>query len=168
MAIRDLLQVLSQTLSGDIHEQLVLGLILLPVLYIVANEVVRYQARIPTLKGPSGLPLIGNLHQIRTNAAERYRQWARQFGAVYQIQLGNIPIIVVNSAAAAKILFGQHSQALSSRPEFYTFHKVRSSNQTLDSSLTFLRSYQPQLAPPSALHRTATLLNGDERELHRL
>lgn len=69
------------------------------------------------------MQLIGNLAQMRTNAAEQYRQWSRTYGAVYQIQLGNVPIIVVNSGASAKILFGQNSQALSSRPEFYTLHK---------------------------------------------
>jgi 3-hydroxyphenylacetate 6-hydroxylase len=104
---------------------LVMALFAVPVLYVLANEVIRRQARVAGLGGPSGLPLIGNLYQIRKNAAEKYRQWARTYGAVYQIQLGNIPVVVVNSAASAKILFGQNAQALSSRPEFYTFHKVR-------------------------------------------
>lgn len=98
--------------------------ILTPFIYIIANEVVRKQARVSGLGGPTGLPVIGNLWHIRKNAAETYRQWARTYGAVYQIQLGNIPVVVVNSAASAKVLFGQNAQALSSRPEFYTFHKV--------------------------------------------
>lgn len=100
------------------------GLVTVIVAYVVINEIVRFHARIKGFKGPPGLPLVGNLHQIRENAAETYRQWAKQYGAVYQIQLGNIPIIVVNSAAAARTIFGQNSQALSSRPEFYTFHKA--------------------------------------------
>lgn len=98
--------------------------IAIPVLYSVANEFVRSRVRVPGLKGPGGLPLIGNLWDIRSNAAEKYRHWASTYGDVYQIQLGNIPVVVVNSAASAKALFGQHAQALSSRPEFYTFHKV--------------------------------------------
>ncbi|KAK3900706.1 3-hydroxyphenylacetate 6-hydroxylase [Staphylotrichum tortipilum] len=92
--------------------------------YILTNEVVRAKARVAGLHGPRGLPLIGNLWDIRVNAAEQYRQWVSKFGAVYQIQLGNIPIVVINSSAAAKAIFGQNAQALSSRPEFYTFHKV--------------------------------------------
>ncbi|KAI5257243.1 cytochrome P450 [Aureobasidium subglaciale] len=44
----------------------------------------------------------------------------------YQIQLGNIPVIVCNSAEACRVIFGHFSQALSSRPVFYTFHKVLS------------------------------------------
>lgn len=93
-------------------------------LYIFFTEVERYGARIAGFKGPSGFPIIGNIWQIRTNAAEQYRRWAKEFGAVYQIQLGNVPVVVVNSAAAARTIFGQNAQALSSRPEFYTFHKV--------------------------------------------
>lgn len=99
--------------------------LLVPFLYIILNEFIRSSARVKGLKGPMGLPLIGNLAQIRVNAAEQYRAWSKKFGPVYQIQLGNIPVVVVNSAASAKVLFGQNAQALSSRPEFYTFHKVR-------------------------------------------
>ena len=114
----------AQTLEHPL-QSLFVALITVPILYLLANEVVRRQARLQGLKGPVGLPVIGNLWQIRENAAEKYRQWAKTYGAVYQIQLGNIPVIVVNSAASAKVLFGQNAQALSSRPEFYTFHKVR-------------------------------------------
>ena len=103
---------------------LLLASIIIPALYIIINEFVRQQARVSGLGGPAGFPLIGHLWHIRRNASEKYRQWAGTYGAVYQIQLGNIPVVVVNSAAAAKILFGQNAQSLSSRPEFYTFHKV--------------------------------------------
>lgn len=97
------------------------------VLYLVFAEIERYNARLAGFEGPTGLPIIGNIWQIRINAAEQYRQWAKKFGAVYQIQLGNVPVVVVNSALAARTIFGQNAQALSSRPEFYTFHKVRKS-----------------------------------------
>ena len=95
--------------------------------YLLITEVQRSQVRIPGFNGPSGLPVIGNIHQIRVNAAEQYRLWAAKYGSVYQIMLGNVPVIVVNSSKAAREIFGTNSQALSSRPEFYTFHKVVSS-----------------------------------------
>ncbi|EER28194.1 hypothetical protein D8B26_006870 [Coccidioides posadasii str. Silveira] len=113
----------SQAIAHPFHALGVLAL-LIPGIYVIANEFVRAAARVPGFKGPKGFPLIGNLAQIRVNAAEQYRRWSKKYGPVYQIQLGNIPVIVVNSAAAAKVLFGQNAQALSSRPEFYTFHKV--------------------------------------------
>ncbi|KAL8404676.1 hypothetical protein RB594_009511 [Gaeumannomyces avenae] len=98
-----------------------LALVATFVLYVVANEFVRAQARIKGLPGPRGLPLVGNLWDLRGD-----RVWAKRFGDVYQIQLGNVTVVVVNSAAAARTVFGQGSQALASRPEFYTFHKVLS------------------------------------------
>lgn len=101
--------------------------ILTTLLYLLVSEISRQRARIPGFRGPSGLPIVGNLHQIRVNAAEQYRLWSNTHGPVYQIMLGTVPVIVVNSAASARAIFGQNSQALSSRPEFYTFHKVVSS-----------------------------------------
>jgi 3-hydroxyphenylacetate 6-hydroxylase len=102
--------------------------ILLPVSYILANEYTRYSRRIKGFSGPTNWPLVGNIPDIKYNAAEKYREWSKIHGAVYQIQLGNEPVIVVNSAEAAKKIFGGNSQALSSRPVFWTFHKVSCSS----------------------------------------
>jgi 3-hydroxyphenylacetate 6-hydroxylase len=137
---------------------LALATIVVPILYIIINDFIRAAARIPGLKGPVGLPLIGNLWHIRTNAAEQYRSWSKKYGGVYQIQLGNIPIVVVNTAAAAKAIFGQHSQALSSRPEFYTFHKVSQARIGKVSKINHLcLRYSPtQPVPQSAHLHTAT------------
>lgn len=124
MAIATVLSALQGRVIQSPWRSLGIATLILPFLYVIINEFVRSSARVKGMKGPTGLPLIGNLAQIRTNAAEQYRIWSRKFGPVYQIQLGNIPVVVVNSAAAAKDLFGHNAQALSSRPEFYTFHKV--------------------------------------------
>lgn len=105
---------------------LLILLIALPVTYIFANEYTRYTRRIKGFTGPRNWPLVGNIPDIKYNAAEKYREWSKRFGAVYQIQLGNEPVIVVNSADAARKIFGGNSQALSSRPVFWTFHKVLS------------------------------------------
>lgn len=93
--------------------------------YVLLNELIRHRARVPGMKGPPGLPLIGNLYSIRTNAAAQYKAWSKVYGDVYQVQMGNVPVVVVNSAKAARALWVGQSQALSSRPITYTFHKVR-------------------------------------------
>lgn len=127
MAIQELFDTLQErVMQQSGYHRLITGVILLPVLYLIINEFIRSKARLGRLNGPKGLPLIGNLYQIRVNAAEQYRQWSKKYGAVYQIQLGNVPVVVVNTAEAAKVIFGNNSQALASRPEFYTFHKVSS------------------------------------------
>lgn len=124
MTIASFIQSTSQTLLANAISNLVVSVVSIPLVYILVNEVIRKYSRIPAFGGPSGLPLIGNIWDIRVNASEKYRQWAVKYGDVYQIMLGNIPIVVVNSTSAAKAIFGQNLQALSSRPEFYTFHKV--------------------------------------------
>jgi 3-hydroxyphenylacetate 6-hydroxylase len=96
----------------------------IPISYIISNEFTRYSRRIKGFSGPTNWPLVGNIPDIKYNAAEKYREWSKTYGAVYQIQLGNEPVIVVNSAEAARKIFGGNSQALSSRPVFWTFHKV--------------------------------------------
>lgn len=124
MAIATAISSLLLSTSQNPWHSLGVAVILIPTLYVILNEFIRASARVKGIGGPRGLPLIGNLAQIRKNAAEQYRLWSKTHGPVFQIQLGNVPVIVINSAAAAKVLFGQNAQALSSRPEFYTFHKV--------------------------------------------
>ena len=122
--ISTIVPLLSELLSTHPIISLLALLIVLPVAYITGNEYVRYSRRIKGFSGPTNWPLVGNIPDIKYNAAEKYREWSKVFGAVYQIQLGNEPVIVVNSAEAARKIFGGNSQALSSRPVFWTFHKV--------------------------------------------
>lgn len=124
MFVAELIQQLTYEATHRPIEFLAKGLSLAVLVYFIANEVVRSKARLSAWHGPKGLPVIGNLHQLGGNASQKYREWAKEFGAVYQVQLGNLPVLVVNTAAAAKVMFGNNSQATASRPELYTFHKV--------------------------------------------
>ncbi|KAE8307094.1 cytochrome P450 [Aspergillus transmontanensis] len=124
MAMTATLFSIQQSLIRTPLQSIAIATLFTSCLYFIVNEFIRAFSRVPGFKGPRGLPLIGNIAQIRKNAAEQYRIWSKTYGPVYQIQLGNIPVIVVNSAVSAKAIFGQNAQALSSRPEFYTFHKI--------------------------------------------
>ncbi|KAJ5115932.1 cytochrome P450 [Penicillium angulare] len=93
-------------------------------IYVLINEIICYNQQVPGFATPPILPLIGNLHHLQTNAAEQYRKWAKELGAVYQVRLGNLPVIVINTAAAAKVILAHNSQATASRPELYTYHKL--------------------------------------------
>lgn len=124
MLLHELAAALQHRLATQPAETLLASLPVLFLTYVVFNEVVRYQARVPGMKGPPGLPLIGNLWSIRKNASAQYKAWSKTYGDVYQVQMGNVPVVVVNSAKAAKALWVGQSQALSSRPITYTFHKV--------------------------------------------
>lgn len=122
--LTEILPALRERLAAQPLQTVLAAALLTLVSYVVVNEVVRYQARVPGMPGPPGLPLIGNLWSIRTNAAAQYREWSRRYGDVYQVQMGNVPVVVVNSAKATRNLWVGQSQALSSRPVTYTFHKV--------------------------------------------
>ncbi|KAK9452136.1 cytochrome P450 [Limtongia smithiae] len=127
------------------------------VLYVMANEFTRARARVSGFAGPTGYPLLGNIPQIRFNASEKYRQWSKKYGAVFQIQLGNVPVLVVNSAAAAQKVFIANSSATISRPMFYTFHKVVSSTAgfTIGTSPYDESLKRRRKAAASALNRPA-------------
>lgn len=124
MAVHDILAHLPHYLSAHPIQTLLSLPPLLLLIYILVNEIIRYRARVPGLSGPPGLPLVGNLLSIRTNAAAQYKAWAKTYGDIYQVQMGNVPVVVVNSAKATRALWVGASQALSGRPITYTFHKV--------------------------------------------
>ncbi|POS71069.1 3-hydroxyphenylacetate 6-hydroxylase [Diaporthe helianthi] len=126
-----LLPALQDRLATSPVETVLAGLFLTLISYVVWNEIIRHQARVPGMSGPPGLPLIGNLWSIRSNAAAQYKEWSKRYGDVYQVQLGNVPVIVVNSAKATKHLWVGQGQALSSRPVTHTFHKVASTTAGL-------------------------------------
>jgi 3-hydroxyphenylacetate 6-hydroxylase len=123
--ISTILSMLSSQVADHAVRSISILLVLIPISYLIGNEYVRYSRRIKGFPGPPNWPFVGNIPDIKYNAAEKYREWSKTYGAVYQIQLGNELVIVVNSAEAAKKIFGGNSHALSSRPVFWTFHKVR-------------------------------------------
>ncbi|KAI8956492.1 cytochrome P450 [Daldinia sp. FL1419] len=93
-------------------------------IYILLNEIVRLQRRIPKLPGPWGYPLLGSLPSLRgTATSDEYRIWAKRYGDVFQVPLGNVTAVVVNSTAAARALFIGQREATNSRPVFYVLHK---------------------------------------------
>lgn len=145
-------QIISQRLTGHLVEFIIVGSLITFSFWFLGNEYVRSLARIPGLTGPKGWPIIGNYLDIRSNAAVQYEKWGKKYGDVYQVQLGNTTVVIVNSPAAAKTLFLSNSQALSSRPVTYTFHKVigdgypLTTHGTTHKNLTTSRLPQPPRA----------------------
>ncbi|CAL1392747.1 unnamed protein product [Linum trigynum] len=68
--------------------------------------------------GPWKLPIIGNLHQLEgpVPTHRRLRDMAKDHGPVMRLQLGELPHVIVSSAAAAKDVLKTHDAALASRP----------------------------------------------------
>ena len=58
------------------------GAVLLTAAY---HEYLRWRSHIKGLPGPQGLPIVGNLLQVRGKPAyEIYRKWAKMYGPVFQ------------------------------------------------------------------------------------
>jgi len=89
------------------------------------------------------------------NAPEKYRQWSKKYGPVFQIMLGNEPVVVVNTVKAVHETFLAQGNAMSSRPMFYTFHKVLSSTAgfTIGTSPASESLKRRRKAAASALNR---------------
>uniref|UniRef100_A0A060TBU7 ARAD1D34782p n=1 Tax=Blastobotrys adeninivorans TaxID=409370 RepID=A0A060TBU7_BLAAD len=132
--VQEILNRYDINVSKPVAVALLLGVLF--TFYVILNEISRYRARIKGFKGPMGYPIFGNIPQVLGDSALKYLQWKPKYGDLFQVQLGNQPVLIVNSAAKAKEVFQTNSRCTNSRPMFHTFHTVVSSTQgyTIGSS----------------------------------
>lgn len=149
----------------------------------VVYLIIRYFNRtdVPKIKGlPEipGVPIFGNLLQLGDQHATVAGKWAKKFGPVFQVRMGNkvspqaflrakgkrklthqIPqrIVFANSFDSVRQLWIKDSSALISRPTFHTFHSVVSSSQgfTVGTSPWDESCKQRRKAAATALNRPA-------------
>ncbi|KAL5212027.1 hypothetical protein ABZP36_022874 [Zizania latifolia] len=89
--------------------------------------------------GPTPLPLIGNLHNLRGVVHHKLADLARTYGPVMSIRLGLVNTVIVSSRDAAKEAFTMHDRRLAARTAPDTF-RVCGFN---DRSVVFLPSADP-------------------------
>lgn len=88
--------------------------------------------------GPPTLPLIGNIHQVRSypvhigsechthsrqmptrDAHLQFQKWAKEYGPIYSLILGTKTLVVLSSDQAVKDLLDKRSALYSHRQEMY-------------------------------------------------
>ncbi|KAF8067838.1 cytochrome P450 [Lyophyllum atratum] len=82
--------------------------------------------------GPRGIPFFGNLFQIPVlRPYPKFREWAKEYGAIYRLGLGPQTVIVLNTAEGAEELFVNRSKTFSSRSPPHVAHDIVSAGQRI-------------------------------------
>ncbi|XP_074588691.1 cytochrome P450 71A9-like [Curcuma longa] len=74
--------------------------------------------------GPTGLPVIGNLHQIGDLPHRSLHQFSLAYGPLLRLRLGSVTALVVSSPALARDIFKTHDLALCSRPNLTSWRRL--------------------------------------------
>ncbi|OJJ66366.1 hypothetical protein ASPBRDRAFT_138187 [Aspergillus brasiliensis CBS 101740] len=114
--------------------------------------------KIKNLPELPGLPVFGSLLHLGKHHARNCAKYAKVYGDVFQVRLGNRRFIYANSFQAVKELWIKNQSALISRPTFWTFHDVVSETQgvfTLGTSPWSDSVKKARKAAATALNRQA-------------
>ncbi|KAF5372636.1 hypothetical protein D9758_005285 [Tetrapyrgos nigripes] len=68
--------------------------------------------------GPRGLPIIGNLLQLKLDAWLPFTEWKHKYGPLVYISVGSQGILILNSHKAASDLLDQRAHIYNNRPRF--------------------------------------------------
>lgn len=67
--------------------------------------------------GPPKLPILGNIHQLKSQAQHRLlNNLARIYGPIMHLQLGQVPIVVISTPRLAQEILKTHDISLAYRP----------------------------------------------------
>ncbi|CAI9754382.1 unnamed protein product [Fraxinus pennsylvanica] len=66
---------------------------------------------------PSRFPIIGNLHQLGLQPHRSLQLLSKRHGPLFSLNLGSVPVLVVSSADAARMIMKDHDLIFSNRPK---------------------------------------------------
>ncbi|CAA2935080.1 cytochrome P450 71A6-like [Olea europaea subsp. europaea] len=69
------------------------------------------------LPSPSRFPIIGNLHQLGLHPHRSLHLLSKRYGPLFLLNLGSVPVLVVSSADAARMIMKDHDLIFSNRPK---------------------------------------------------
>lgn len=81
----------------------------------------RASTTLPYPPGPPGLPLVGNILQLRGDPLRVLNDWARQYGHVYSLQLGAWPCVVISGHSSVVAGLTARGDSFSGRPPFSSY-----------------------------------------------
>ncbi|XP_060709740.1 cytochrome P450 1A1 [Hemiscyllium ocellatum] len=86
--------------------------------------------------GPSSLPLIGRNLQLGLNPHLRLTALSKQYGDIFQIQIGSRPVVVLSGQDTLKQALVRQGDDFAGRPDLYSFRFINDGQ-----SLTFSKDY---------------------------
>ncbi|XP_047169471.1 geraniol 8-hydroxylase-like [Vigna umbellata] len=86
-------------------------LFLITIRFILNRRVKKNQA-----PGPTGFPIIGNLHQLGPKPHCALSSLAQTYGPIMSLRLGSVTVAVASSPAVAQEILQKNDQAFASRP----------------------------------------------------
>ncbi|KAI9227292.1 MAG: cytochrome P450 [Piptocephalis tieghemiana] len=99
-----------------------------------------YKSRNPSLPGPPGIPLFGNLLQLGKNPHRLLSKWAKKYGDVYFVNLGWVKWMVITTPETMNDVFVRKSKYFSDRPNQTMLSQIL----THDSSGVVTVPYGPE------------------------
>ncbi|KAJ7976563.1 Cytochrome P450 family protein [Quillaja saponaria] len=66
--------------------------------------------------GPTGLPILGNLHQLGPRPHESLSNLSKIYGHLMSLRLGSVTVIIASSPSTAQEILHKHDQTFSNRP----------------------------------------------------
>ncbi|VDC01480.1 unnamed protein product [Peniophora sp. CBMAI 1063] len=83
-------------------------------LALAASYATKSRQKMPP--GPPGLPLVGNVLQLKNEQWFRFSEWRRTYGDIFTLNVLGQPMIVINSYAIAADLLDRRANKFSDRP----------------------------------------------------
>ncbi|CAL1706645.1 unnamed protein product [Somion occarium] len=104
-------------------------LVLGSALFLVAWVIIRLSklgSREPSLPpGPPTIPLLGNMLDFpKSRVHLKFTEWARQYGDLFSLKIGNSTIVVVSSAKMLRECMDSRGATMSDRPHVYVAELV--------------------------------------------
>lgn len=91
------------------------GIIAVLVFAYLTSQTKKIPKGLRRVPGPPGIPLLGNTLQLKPQPQRQFQQWAREYGELFQIQMGYENWVFLNSPEAVKEILDKQSAITSGR-----------------------------------------------------